>query len=458
MDGASSGGETGLPLRELETQITQLAGHLNAATYRWLTLIAEFDRRKGWSDSVTQSCAHWLNWKCGLDIGAAREKVRVAHALAKLPRISAAMANGTLSYAKVRAVTRVACPETEEILLSVALHGTAHHVETLVRQFRRVREVDELAREARQHANRRLTYSYDVDGSLIVKAQLPAETGALLLCALEAALADLPLPDTNIVDVAAETSGEKLPPLSARRADALGILAESFLKHGAEALNGGERHHIVIHVDEATLKARESGRCEIDEGPAIPIESARRMSCDASTVRIMEVERGEPLDVGRKTRTIPPALRRALNSRDRGCVFPGCTHKRYVDGHHIHHWSEGGETKLSNLVTLCRFHHRAVHEGGIKVERLDDGAWRFTKADGHTLHSGAPGCTQPLGDWTVLRESNCEGGINIDANTAATGWRGERMDYGIAIDALLRRSQGSHGSTNCDDVPNGFDA
>ena len=85
MDGASSGGETGLPLRELEAQITELAGHLNAANYRWLTLIAEFDRRKGWSDSVTQSCAHWLNWKCGLDIGAAREKVRVAHALVKLP-------------------------------------------------------------------------------------------------------------------------------------------------------------------------------------------------------------------------------------------------------------------------------------------------------------------------------------------------------------------------------------
>ena len=447
MDGASSGGETGLPLRELEAQITELAGHLNAANYRWLTLIAEFDRRKGWSDSVTQSCAHWLNWKCGLDIGAAREKVRVAHALVKLPRISAAMANGTLSYAKVRAVTRVACPETEEILLSVALHGTAHHVETLVRQFRRVREVDEMAREARQHANRRLAYSYDVDGSLIVTAQLPAEAGALLLRALEAALADLPLPDPNVAGVSAETSNAKLPPLPTRRADALGILAESFLKHGAEALNGGERHHIVIHVDEATLKARESGRCEIDEGPAIPIESARRISCDASTVRIVEDERGEPLDVGRKTRNIPPALRRALNSRDRGCVFPGCTHKRYVDGHHIHHWSEGGETKLSNLVTLCRFHHRAVHEGGIKVERLDDGAWRFTKTDGHALHSCAPDRTQPLGDWTVLRESNREGGINIDANTAATGWRGERMDYGIAIDALLRRSQLNRDST-----------
>ena len=298
-----------------------------------------------------------------------------------------------------------------------------------------------MAREARQHANRRLTCSYDVDGSLIVKAQLPVEAGALLLRALEAALADLPLPDPDVAGVSAETSGEKLPPLSARRADALGVLAESFLKHGAEALNGGERHHIVIHVDEATLKARKSGRCEVDEGPAIPIESARRMSCDASTVTIVEDERGEPLDVGRKTRTIPPALRRALNSRDRGCVFPGCTHKRYVDGHHIHHWSDGGETKLSNLVTLCRFHHRAVHEGGIKVERLDDGAWRFTKADGHTLHTCTPGCTQPLGDWTVLRESNREGGINIDANTAATGWRGERMDYGIAIDALLRRSQ-----------------
>src|SRR6202022_2907135 len=125
-----------LTLRELEAQITELAGHLNAANHRGLGLIAEFDRRQGWSDGATQSCAHWLNWKCGIDMGAAREKVRVAHSLEKLPRISAAMARGELSYSKARALTRVACAQTEEYFLSIALHGTAAHVKNLVRQFR----------------------------------------------------------------------------------------------------------------------------------------------------------------------------------------------------------------------------------------------------------------------------------------------------------------------------------
>ncbi len=163
MDGANSGAIStagaGLSTPELEAQITELAGHLNAANRRWLALIAEFDRRKGWNDGLTQSCAHWLNWKCGIDIGAAREKVRVAHALERLPEMGAAMARGELSYSKVRALTRVACPATEQLLLGIALHGTAHHVETIVRQFRRVQEAAEVSREARQHANRRLTYS-----------------------------------------------------------------------------------------------------------------------------------------------------------------------------------------------------------------------------------------------------------------------------------------------------------
>ncbi len=459
MDSAILGDEARLSTPELEARITELAGHLNAANRRWLALIAEFDRRKGWSDGLTQSCAHWLNWKCGIDMGAAREKVRVCHALEQLPSIGAAMGRGELSYSKVRALTRVACPATEQLLLMIALHGTAHHVETIVRQFRRVQESAEMSREARQHANRSLTYSYDEDGSLVLKARLPAETGALVLGALEAAMRDLPLPNdaADGVDVSAETSKpsnsatlcDDRPTYSARRADALGLLAESFLKLGPAALNGGERNHIIVHVDADALQARESGRCELDDGPAIPVETARRLSCDASVVRILENGDGEPLDVGRRTRTIPSALRRALKSRDQGCVFPGCTHKRYVDGHHIHHWAEGGETKLSNLVSLCRTHHRAVHEGGIVIQRLDDGAWRFVKRSGEALHSCAPGHTPPLGDWTRLVAAQNACGIGIDAHTAVTRWRGERMDHGLAIDLLLAKRTVSPRGPEC---------
>jgi len=161
-------------------------------------------------------------------------------------------------------------------------------------------------------------------------------------------------------------------------------------------LSGGDRHAVTVHVDAAALKSRDGSRCELEEGPVLSLETGRRLACDASLITIAEDDLGEPLDVGRKTRSIPPALRRALGSRDRGCVFPGCTHKRYVDGHHIRHWADGGETRLANLVTLCRFHHRAVHEGGIRVERLDDGAWRFTRPDGRVLTTVARGHTRPF--------------------------------------------------------------
>ena len=442
----------GLSTPDLASAITELTGHLNAATHRWLHLVAEFDRRQGWSDGVTRSCAHWLGWQCGIDLCAAREKVRVARALESLPLIDAAMGRGELSYSKVRALTRVATPATEPVLLNIALHGTVHHVETLVRQFRRVQEVEALSREARQHAGRSLSYFHDDDGSLVIKARLPAEAGAQLLKALEAAIADAPLPQhfQGALNDSRESSptyiAEDPPSPSMRRADALALLAESFLQHGAQAMSGGDRHQIVVHVDHDTLRNAAPGRCELDDGPSLAVETARRLACDSSVVRIVEDADGEPLDVGRKTRSIPPALRRALKSRDQGCVFPGCTHKRYVDGHHIEHWADGGATRLSNLVSLCRFHHRAVHEGGIRIERLDDGAWRFVLPNGESRLSCAPGHTLPMGSLRDLVATHRSAGLRIDARTAATRWRGERMDHGQAIDSLLFRSRAAAGA------------
>jgi len=340
----------------------------------------------------------------------------------------------------------VATPGTEPYLLMIGLHGTASHVEQLVRQYRRVQEAESLSREERQQARRCVSYYFDdEDGSLVLKARLPAEAGMLLLKALEAALPDLPLPPEDCeprIDVPAGTStlqrsrAPAIPP-TARRADALAVVAESFLKHGAEALNGGERHQIVVHVDAETLRERTAGRSEFEHGPSMPAETARRLACDCSVVTIIEDAQGQPLDVGRKTRSIPPALRRALNSRDRGCVFPGCTHQRYVDGHHLQHWAEGGATRLSNLASLCRFHHRQVHEGGVTIQRLDDGAWRFCRPDGESLVASGPNHTRPLGDWLQLVAVHEKQSLHIDAHTARTRWRGESMDYGLAIDVLL---------------------
>jgi hypothetical protein len=421
-------------LDQLKDEITRLAGHLNAANHRFLMLIAEFDRREGWSDGGTQSCAHWLNCKCGVSMTTAREKVRVARALENLPKISAAMARGELSYWKVRELTRVACEATEEYLLSIALHGTADHVEKTVRGFRRAKGAEDLSREAQQQANREVRYYYDEDGSLVLKARLPADLGALVLKALQSAMDQAPAPD------APAGVSEEPTSCAARRADALGLLAESFIENGPGALNGGDRNLITVHVAAETLRHHEAGCCEIEEGPSIAAETARRLACDASVVAVIENEAGEPLNVGRKTRTISAPLRRFLNARDRGCRFPGCTNTRWVDAHHIHHWANGGETKPSNLVSLCRFHHRLVHEGGVLIQILDDGAIRFLKPDGQVFDSVAPDRSRPF-DWKELPLDHQERGIRIDERTAATRWGGESMDYGLAVQVLLHQAR-----------------
>jgi hypothetical protein len=416
----------------LVDEITTLAGHLNAANARFLALVAELDRRNGWAEWGVKSCAHWLNWKCGIDLGAARERVRVARSLEQLPRIAAEMSAGRLSYAKVRAMTRVADANNEDYFLNIALCGTASHVEHVVRGFRRALDAEELTREAIQQRDQCLWLFTERDGSMVIKGRLPAEVGALFRRALEAAEDALPIEK----DVSAETFSQ-YDRLQRRqkRVEALAILAESFLATGPRDLSGADRQQIVVHVDAETLVHSRAGRCELEDGPSIAAETARRLGCDASVVKILENDKGEPLSVGRKTRIIPPGIRRALNARDQGCRFPGCSFKRYVDGHHVKHWAHGGETCLSNLVTLCRFHHRLVHEGRIVIQTLDDGAFRFIRPNGESFDSPPPA---PTG-WSRLPAENADRNVLITPQTAITRWTGESIDYGFAIQALMQR-------------------
>jgi hypothetical protein len=376
-----------------------------------------------------KSCAHWLNWKCGIGLGAAREKVRVARALGSLPAVAAAMAEGRLSYFKVRELTRVADETNESYLLNIALCGTASHVEHVVRGYRRALDAEELSREAVQQRDQCLWLYTQPDGSLEIRGRLPAEVGALFRRALEATEDGLPVPK----NVPAGTSSDADDRLRsrARRVEALATMAETFLAQGPKDLSGADRQQIVVHVDAETFRHRSAGRCELEHGPSVAAETARRLACDASIVRIVEGPRGEPLDVGRRSRTIPPGIRRALNARDKGCRFPGCTFRRYVDGHHVKHWADGGETKLSNLVTLCRFHHRLVHEGQVEVVTLDDGAFRFVKPDGRTFDSPPP----PAVDLSELVASQ----IQVTPTTAVTRWTGEALDLGLAVEGLMQR-------------------
>ena len=157
---------------------------------------------------------------------------------------------------------------------------------------------------------------------------------------VQAAEDSLPIPKNVPAGTFSDT--EDLQRVRKRRVEALATLAESFLATGPKDLSGADRQQIVVHVDAETLKHSHAGRCELEHGPAIAAETARRLACDASVIRVLENERGEPLAVGRRTRTIPPAIRRALKARDQGCRFPGCSFKRYVDGHHVQHWAQDG--------------------------------------------------------------------------------------------------------------------
>ena len=426
---------SGVSTPALVAEITTLAGHLNAGNARFLALVAELDRRRGWAAFGVKSCAHWLNWQCGISLGAAREKVRVARALETLPRVAAAMADGRVSYFKARELTRVATPANEDYLLNIALCGTASHVEDVVRGYRRALDAEELSREAIQQRDQHLWFHTEADGSMTIRGRVPAEVGALFKRALGAALDSLPIPEN--VPAGTFSDSEELHRSRKRRVEALTVLAESFLATGPRDLSGSDRHQIVVHVDTETLQHGQAGRCELEHGPSLAAETARRLACDCSVVRIIEGPKGEPLDVGRRTRTIPPGIRRALQARDKGCRFPGCCFRRYVDGHHVKHWVNGGETKLSNLVTLCRFHHRLVHEGQVVVQTLDDGAFRFVKPSGESFDSPAPAPTASR----AIVVAHTAARLDITPATAVTRWSGEALDLDLAVASLMQRRE-----------------
>ena len=687
-------------LELLGNQIAELSARIDAATYDLLCHLHEFDLRHGWEG--WRSCAHWLNWRTGLDLGAAREKLRVAAALADLNHVAAAMARGQLSYSKVRALTRVASPATEARLLAVALSATAAQVERLVRAWRRVDRDAQPDAEQVLLASRALSMQVDEDGMVVLRGRLPPEVGALLLRAVEAAMQQVP----------ATADGDE-PTIAQRRADALGLVAESALAGGLDPGNPADRFQVTVHVQADALPARDpaaaaprvaaethkvspassepvapaaprvaadtrvvspapsgpvapaaprvaadtrvvspapsgplapaaprvaadtrvvspapsgpvapaaprvaaetrvvsltpsepvapagpriaaesrevspapseplapapprvaaetrevsltpsepvapaaslvaahsareragGGRADRAAGPGVAAESARsprgtsgrdsrsadtagwlplceesapcprdakdpnhqedqstgiacraalseqatiaaphisaatfevseaafervapvtdldaglavieqagglhlgkeaarRVACDAGIVVLRHAAGGEVLDVGRRSRTVPSAMRRALLSRDRGqCQFPGCD-SRHCDAHHVEHWADGGETRLQNLVLACRFHHRALHEGGFRVVPADtEGQFRFLRPDGTPLPAEPPMASWEGAPLAPTDARLAAAGVSIGPHTATPEWYGESLDLTAALDVL----------------------
>lgn len=413
----------------LGDEIATLAAHVHAATYRLLVLVAEFDERAGWSGF--HSCAHWLSWRTGIAAGAAREKVRTARALRSLPAVSAAMASGELSFAKVRAITRVATPDNEADLLEVARNGTAAQVERIVRAWRRVDALEEQRADGERHESRHLSLYIDDDGMYVVRGRLEPEAGALLERALEIAGEKLFGRRAEVTRTPAAKDNDPTP-AAQRRADAIALVAERALAQPSEAARRRPAFEVVVHVDADALRApRESGQAVIAGGARVSAETSRRIACDAARVIIASDRQGDMLSVGRRTRTVPPSIRRALEQRDRRCRFPGCD-LRFCDAHHIVHWGDGGATSLDNLVLLCRRHHRAVHEGGFHVERDRRGALRFSRPDGRSIPV-VPSSPRVAKDLTAVHQAQ---GLTVDGAALTRFAAGTPFDLGLTLHLL----------------------
>jgi hypothetical protein len=398
-------GERFLSMEEIAAMgeaIAETAAIIDVATHRFLTQLREFDRVDGWDRAGALSCAHWLSWRVGMDLGAAREKVRVAKKLAELPAMDEALRKGEISYSKVRAMTRVATAENEADLLSMARSATGAQLEKICRLKRMVNALD--GESAAEVEERRYVVERPAsDGMVSIQLRLLPEEAARVMKAFEVAGCG-------------------------NRADGAVALAEAALggKLGGEGGSVRPPVEVVVHVQAGDLE----GRTELGDG--ISAEVSRRLLCDAGVVPILEDEQGKTIDVGRKTRTIPAALRRALDARDVGCRFPGCSNRIFTDAHHIEHWLDGGETNLGNTVLLCRRHHGYLHERGFSLERVGE-ALVFRDSRGWIVPAQGPRC-EVVVDLATL--TGAWSGRPVTAEVNAPGWDGNPVDYERCVAAL----------------------
>ena len=356
-------------MRELGDDIAKTASAIDRTEHQLLSLLREFDATDGWSlDGATRFPA-WLSWRCGMSPVAARERIRVSVALGELPLIDAALCAGEISYSKARAVTRVATVENEETLLASARGMTAAELEMLCRMLRTAPDGE----AAKADPERRFSQRAVADGMVRMSFTVPADEAGVVCAALDAAA-----PSPN------------------RRCEGLLEIADQATRGALSDRNPTE---VMFHIETSDFSGANA------DGASVSAETSRRLLCDAGIVPVLGEGNGKTLDVGRKTRTIPTAIRRAMTMRDGGCQFPGCGHQ-IIDGHHIDHWASGGETNLDNLVSLCRTHHRLVHEGGVSVSLCEDGETQFENADGKVLEktpeAASPSAVAEGDSWVAV--------------------------------------------------------
>jgi hypothetical protein len=342
--------------------------------------LVEFERRGAHADDGFLSISAWLVARHRVAPSTATRRVRVARSLEAMPQAAEAFAGGEISDASVGllASARESFPHEyarcEEALLQAARTLPVSGLRSVVDYWRQAQDLAQAERDEDERFERRnLSVSPSLQGMVRVDGDLDPETGQALMTALRA-----------VMDADARVhAGPDLRRAGQRRADALGQICRSWMDSSRRPMILGERPHVVVTVDLEALEGR-VGRSELqDAGPVTP-ETARRLACDARVSRVITDGATRPLELGRSTRVVPPALRRAVAVRDGGCRFPGCGRPPgWCDAHHVRHWADGGETSLDNLVLLCRPHHRAIHRGfGIDMV---DGVPVFIRPNGTPL-------------------------------------------------------------------------
>jgi 5-methylcytosine-specific restriction endonuclease McrA len=468
----SGAGEAGeVPMEHLEARICELAGHLAAATCQFLLLVADFDARGGWASWELPSCAAWLSWKCQIASGTAREQVRVARLLGALPVIRTEFAAGRLSYAKVRALTRIATADTEADLVQMAGPMTANQLERFAQAHRRVSRAEQQDTASR----RKLTWRYDEDKAIGITVWLPPEQGAVVLQAIRAWTSDLDHPHDPAGDGTTPTRAEKLAeqdtangidwdgdslpwgrPLTAAAdmADALVGICGDYLGGRAAQADNPDLYQVIIHAGTGAIAAAADasvsragaddqpddpaplgfgithpahpGRCHVEDGLAISLGALAIIACNATISTMLHDAAGNLLAAGHRTRKPSAALRRAARERDQyRCRYPGCESRR-VDLHHIVFWSNGGKTTLANLICLCKRHHTLVHDTGIIIAAISSG-FAFHTKDGELIPASPllPGSSP--GAITGCHDAS------ITPATIIPPHSGERLDLELAI-------------------------
>ena len=376
---ALSDEELGEYLDEAERGIRVMEAHRGRG-------LAEFERRKAYAKDGHLSAAAWLAHRQGLSHGRADGAVRRALSLDQMPGVARAFAEGEVSGSAVDelARTKEAAPEafarSEGALVEAARTMSHGELRRVTATWRAAADPEgALADEDERHERRRLDVCPDVDGMTRVSGELDAEDGQGLITAIRA-----------VMDSWARSgprSDARTP--TQRRADALAEICRQWLASRDRPTVGGERPHLVVTIDHRTLLERSGSHAELADTDAVTPETARRLACDARITRVITGPGSEPLELGRTTKVVPAGLRRAIAVRDRGCRFPGCGRPPgWCDCHHVLHWADGGETSLSNLVLLCRPHHRAIHRGfGVQMV---SGRPVFTRPDGTSIADRAP--------------------------------------------------------------------